>query len=165
MSDTVNYQQTIDAFSKIVIEKWRQRMITAGVGVHPTYTSSRKGYNSFSFRSGNKRIDFSFLQYLHYVDRGVGREVYKGNSGDLGFRPKRQLKKWYYAVFMSQARALERIMNKKFGMQAQVFVSEFWEAARSNTGRTYDSSGMSTKPNALFEARKMELELARQLFG
>lgn len=162
----VNYQQTIDAFSKIVIEKWRTRMLSVGVGVHPTYSSSQKGYNSFNFRSGNKRIDFSFLKYLHYVDRGVGREVYKGNSGNLGFKPKRRKKKWYYAIFMGQARALERIVNQKFGMQTQVFVSEFWQVPDKDLSkRSYDSKGMSTKPNALFEARKQELELARQFFG
>lgn len=162
MSDNLNINVTLDAFSKIVVEKWRQRMLIAGVGVHANYSSTRNLFRSFQFNMMQGRIDFTFLRYGHYVDRGVGGEIFKGNSGDLGFTPKRKAKKWYYAVFMNQARALERIMADKFGIAASIYVSESWESIRMPVAnRSYDSAGNSTRVNPLFEARKQELELLR----
>ena len=39
-----------------------------------------------------EKIEFSFRLYGFFVDMGVGKEVSRGNSGDLGFTPTRKPK-------------------------------------------------------------------------
>lgn len=157
MAENLDIKVTLDAFSKIVVEKWRLRMLNVNVGSDPRSTKAL--FNSFRYQVRGGQIDFTYLKYGHYVDRGVGREIYIGNPGDLGFTPKRKPKKWYYGIFMSQARALERIMADKFAIATQVYITETWEVPWLPVAqRSYDAQGNSTRANWVFEARKQELE-------
>lgn len=64
-----------------------------------------------------RRIEFSFLEYGLYVDRGTGREIPRGNSGDIGFTPKRQPRPWYskklYASLMNLLQDLPTITGEE----------------------------------------------------
>lgn len=148
MADNLDLKVSLEAFSKIIIEKWQLRMIKAGVGTDKR--STKKLFQSFSFNLQQGKIDFTYLKRGHYVDRGAGREVSKGNSGNLGFTPRRKAKKWFYAVFMSQARALERIMSEKFGIATSIYINESWKQEPA-----------SKTVNKLAETRRQELELMR----
>lgn len=59
---------------------------------------------------GTAVITHFFNFYGIYVDKGTGKEIAKGNSGDLGFTPERQPKPWFNKKFYYYTRKLaERI--------------------------------------------------------
>lgn len=147
MAENLDPRVTLDAFIKITISKWRMRLFKLGA------SRTMKLMRSFTYTISPGRIDAEFNLYGHYVDRGAGRGKSKASGS-------RQAKKWYYAIFMSQARALERIMAEKFALSVQIYVMESWE--QQNQVMVMDGrQNQKQSTNVLFETRKQEFELLR----
>lgn len=64
------------------------------------------------------RIEFFYKLYGEFVNQGVGKEIALGNSGDLGFTPTRQAKRWYSPVFFREVQKLHEIIAHAAGQQA-----------------------------------------------
>ena len=62
-------------------------------------------------------IEFKFLQYGIYVDSGTGREIERGNLGDLGFTPRRKAKEWYYRKYYASRMVLNETMFAFYGQE------------------------------------------------
>ena len=63
-------------------------------------------------------IQFSFNQYGHYVQRGVGREVPRGNGGDIGRAKVRRRKEWYQPKYAGSVHNIREFFAKSFSLQA-----------------------------------------------
>lgn len=112
----VDKESMIDAWAKIVVEKWHDKVQL--LNIHDT----DQLYNSLTdtmIDAGNNgdKIEFLVLLYGIFVDMGVGREMSKGNSGDLGFTPDRQPKPWYSSVFFKQVYILGKLLKERYGRE------------------------------------------------
>lgn len=78
-------------------------------------------------------IEFKFLQYGVYVDNGTGREISRGNGGDLGFTPKRKPKEWYYRKYYGSRMVLN---EAEFAFYGQAYNGMMVQALDSLFGFT-----------------------------
>ena len=110
----VDINATLEAWADIVIKIWREKIID--LKVIDTHSLFESLLDEMLRNAGEdiSRIDFSFRLYGVYVDMGVGKEIEKGNAGDLGFTPTRQPKEWYSKKFYGQIMKLREILVEKY---------------------------------------------------
>lgn len=106
---------TIDAWADIVLKIWKEKM--ESLEIHDTGALEQSLLYELIRNSGTdvEKIAFSFKLYGKFVDMGVGREIKKGNSGDLGFTPKRKAKEWHSGTLYRQILKLRKILKQKYG--------------------------------------------------
>ena len=118
MSDNQNISLTVEAWAKIVIERWELEMARAGV------RGTGKLLNSFMYTihsqaNGNPElIQFAFNYYGKFVDMGVGRGV----TLDTAETTKRKPKPWYSKVFWSQFQKLKELMVEKYQIKSTMSI-------------------------------------------
>lgn len=112
---TVDINQTISAWADIVLEKWHNKLTELKV-YDQGYLYDSLLYDLLRNAGEDiQKIEFSFKLYGIYVDMGVGREIHKGNSGDLGFTPARQPKEWFSKKFYGQVMKLKELLIDRYG--------------------------------------------------
>lgn len=111
----INKEETFHAWADITLKIWHERLTELKVwDTGALYDSLR----NMLFTSAGKdvdKIEFSFNLYGIFVDMGTGREIFRGNEGDLGFTPVRKRKEWYSRIFYREVMRLREIMIEKFG--------------------------------------------------
>ncbi|MCX6250012.1 MAG: hypothetical protein NTX61_04595 [Bacteroidetes bacterium] len=128
-------REIAEAWAKITIQLWRKNMSRMKIAQN----SSGDLYRSFKFKviaasGGNvDRIEFAFNYYGKFLDMGVGkgtklgdRPVSKGSRvlADKMLGGVRKPKKWYSRTFYGEAHRLFEILQKEYGRQVQVVISE-----------------------------------------
>jgi len=110
MADNANLSLTVEAWAKIVVERWENKIVR--LRIH----HSGNLYKSFAvhvFTQANgdpDKIEFAFNYYGKFVDMGVGRS---------GTRKK---KPWYSKVFFGQVKQLGVILRSKYEYKAQLTI-------------------------------------------
>lgn len=112
---TVIDAHTIIEWARIVHEIWEDRIIRKRVKDTQALYKSLEHHVNIHADGNADRVDFFFLLYGTYVDMGVGRGYKRGNSGDLGFAPKREKKLWYSGAWYGQTKKLAEILNSTMG--------------------------------------------------
>lgn len=110
-----NKRETIAAWADITLKIWREKITE--LKVYETGALYESLQNTLMGMAGNDvdKIEFSFKLYGIFVDMGVGREIARGNDGDLGFTPERKRKEWYSRIFYREVMKLREILVEKFG--------------------------------------------------
>ena len=107
----------IKAWAHTMVNIWTEKILSYGAyDTGDLYESVRllpmTGEKDF------KAIEHIFNRYGIYVDQGSGKEMKKGNSGDLGFTPEREPKPWfsgrYYYYVKKLAEKLAVINGRDF---------------------------------------------------
>ena len=107
--ELIRYQEQ---WTQNMTRYWKERMDKLRVN----RTFALRGSLEGVLHTGNpSTIEFRFLQYGIYVDSGTGKEISRGNMGDLGFRPKRKAKEWYYRKYYASRMVLNEEMAKYYG--------------------------------------------------
>lgn len=118
MSDNQNISLTVEAWAKIVIERWELQMARAGV------RGTGKLLNSFMYTihsqaNGNPElIQFAFNYYGKFVDMGVGRGVTLETVETTNRKPK----PWYSKVFWGQFQKLKELMVEKYQIKSTMSI-------------------------------------------
>lgn len=127
---TIN-PETFEAWAKIVIEIWKNRMMKYEVRNTGSLFISLAKHVEKHAGGDVQKIDFFYNQYGIYVDMGVGREFKQGNTGDVGREygmtsPKRRAKPWYSTAFYAQVKRLTEIITEKYGKEAAQMIVGFY---------------------------------------
>lgn len=112
---TFSNEETIRAWAEITLKIWRAKITE--LKIYETGELYESFLNDLTVSAGNDvgKVEFSFKLYGIFVDMGVGREISKGNSGDLGFTPVRKRKEWYSRIFYREVMILKDILKEKYG--------------------------------------------------
>lgn len=117
-------QKYVNAFNATMIEIWKEQIVKLGVIDTGALFRSLSADN-VKHDGEYMMVEFAqkFLDYGLFVNYGTGREVYRGNPGDIG-RPKvRVARDWfsrkYYASFMN----LREFYADNTGQQAAEIIS------------------------------------------
>lgn len=119
MSETgYSNEATIKAWADIVIQKWKNKIVD--LQVWDTGALYRSLLFNLIMGAGDnvERIEFSFALYGVFVDAGHGREISKGNPGDLGFTPDRKPKLWYSRILWAETKNLSEILTDRYSEAA-----------------------------------------------
>lgn len=112
---TYSNEETIRAWADITLKIWRAKITE--LKIYDTGSLYTSLLNTLTIAAGNdvQKVEFTFKLYGVFVDMGVGREISKGNGGDLGFTPIRKRKEWYSRVFYREVMKLKEILIEKYG--------------------------------------------------
>lgn len=111
---TIDINDTIAAWADIVIEKWHAKITELKVYDKGNLDDSLMQDLLVNSGVDIDKIEFTFKLYGIFVDMGVGKEISKGNSGDLGFTPERKAKEWFSRKYYGQIMKLREILMEKY---------------------------------------------------
>ncbi len=113
-SGVVDINETISAWADIVIKIWHEKITELKVYYKGFLAESLLRELLVNAGKDIDKIEFSFKLYGIFVDMGVGKEIYVGNSGDLGFTPTRKPKEWYSRKYYGQVMKLREILIERY---------------------------------------------------
>jgi hypothetical protein len=120
-------EKFISAFNDTMVKIWKERITLLGVIRTGTLLNSVVGVKC-NADGQFLRVDISqsFRTYGLWVDYGVGKEVYRGNPGDIGRDKVRQKKRWfsfpYYRSVMNLKEFMTENLAKEFcGIASDIF--------------------------------------------
>lgn len=117
----------VEGWSKMMIKIWEERLDMLDVGITGNLYRTLSEAN-FHAQDPVFEVTHSFPYYGIYVDRGTGREIAKGNPGDLGFTPIREPKRWYSVKHYASVKKLQEYMAESFGKEAVTMIKEQLES-------------------------------------
>ncbi len=118
-------EKFVSAFNETMLKIWKEQMILLDVIDTGALLASPK---SLPLRADGRFMELglsqSFLEYGLWQNFGTGKEIPRGNNGDIGRERKRKKKPWfsrkYYASVMNLRDFLADNMAKEFvGVVAQ----------------------------------------------
>lgn len=116
-----------------VIKRWLKEMETQGITDAKKLSNHFERY-VFNASGGNHtKIEFMYLDYLRYLDVGVGRgEKYKRVKHDPVFYSgvkyprtegfKYQVKPWFLPILRQRTYSLQKILERKFFEYAETII-------------------------------------------
>ncbi|MDR2064446.1 MAG: hypothetical protein LBP85_01855 [Prevotellaceae bacterium] len=113
-----NQYETLEAWAKIVIERWEHKISNMDVISEGELLRSFQAHVTADSNGNAEKITFTFAYYGRFAELGVGKGV------KAGMESARKKKPWYTKVFFGQVNALARIMAEKYGQQAALAVVE-----------------------------------------
>lgn len=122
----INNDKWLDGWGQMLVDIWREK-----IGRLRVYDTGNL-YNSvvlmnFVVGDATYHADFTFPVYGIYVDKGTGREISRGNSGDLGFTPTRMPQPWYSPKFYASFMRLKEFMEVSYSNEALILIRESLE--------------------------------------
>ena len=124
-------ERYVRAFNETMLKIWKEQMTLLGVIDTGRLLASPK---SLLLRADGRFLELglsqSFLEYGLWQNFGTGKEIPRGNHGDIGRERKRKKKPWfsrkYYASVMNLRDFLAENSAKEFvGVVAQALDDKF----------------------------------------
>ncbi len=110
----VDINATLGAWASIVIQKFHAKITELKIYDKGNLDHSLMQELLVNAGVDIDKIEFSFKLYGIFVDMGVGKEISKRNSGDLGYTPTRQPKEWFSKKYYGQVMKLREILIEKY---------------------------------------------------
>lgn len=128
-------KQTLQAWADVTIQMWEEKVLMLDVWDEGFLYKSFVNHVLAQSSGDVQRIDYVFKLYGIYSDMGVGREVSRGNSGDLeeyayfnygsmSHQLKRKAKPWYSSIFYREMKKLSEYLAVNYGVAATVAMVE-----------------------------------------
>lgn len=120
----------VQAFNATMIQIWKERIQLLGVIDTGQLLSSLNGLQVVENSEG-KFLDFSlsqeFREYGIWQDKGVGKETYRGNDGDIGRDKVRKARPWFYPKYYASVLNLRDFISDNVGLDALNIISNALE--------------------------------------
>lgn len=113
-------RQYAEAFDYTMIRIWRDRLRKLRVKRSgELYDSVARNFRMIADSEATSlRFAFGFRLYGIFVERGTGRETFRGNNGDIG-RPKvRRARPWMSRKYMRSVLNIRDFMAESLAMEA-----------------------------------------------
>jgi len=118
-------EKYISAFNATMINIWKEQITLLGVIdtqrlLHSPIAIAADADGKFS----EVRLSQAFLEYGLWQDYGAGREVPRGNSGDLGKPKVRKARHWFSRKYYMSVMNIKEFMADSLGKQFQGIISD-----------------------------------------
>lgn len=130
-------EKYINAFNNTMVEIWKEKIILLGVIDTGQLLESPVGIRcDKDDRITTITLCQEFLEYGLWQDYGTGREVPRGNPGDIGHAKVRQKRPWFSRKFYASFMNLKEFMADSIGREFLGMVSDALDAdkMRRNSG-------------------------------
>lgn len=109
-------EKYVSAFNETMLRIWREQMTLLGVIDTGRLLASPK---SLPVRADGRFIEVglsqAFLEYGLWQDFGTGKEIPRGNHGDIGREKKRKAKKWFSRKYYASVMNIRDFMAESVG--------------------------------------------------
>lgn len=138
-----------------ILKEWAENVITRwgkemeSQGITDAKTLEKTFHKDVINASGGDqaRIEFMYLDYLRYLDLGVGRgekyvkekhnpTFYSGEKYPTTSGYKWQVKPWFLPILKQRVYSLARILERKYGEYAQLIILKNIDLGQSETSNT-----------------------------
>lgn len=131
-------EKYINAFNDTMVKIWKEQIILLGVIDTGQLLESPIGIRC----DKNDKITAitlsqSFLEYGLWQNYGTGREVPRGNPGDIGRAKVRQKRPWFSHKFYASFMNLKEFMADSIGRQFVGMVSDALDADKMRRNSNY----------------------------
>ena len=111
-----NLDETLLAWADITLRILLENLTKFNFSDDVGHLKKSLRFKIFKEANGDRgKVEFFFNTYGRFVDMGVGKEYYKGNSGDVGFIHKqRRAKEWLYISWFFQVHRFKAILMEKY---------------------------------------------------
>lgn len=116
MAENTDLGITVDAWAKIVIERWEQKIMNMGIRKTGRLLNSFQHFINTQAGGNPDKIVFAFEYYGKFVDMGVGRGV----KLEAVESSTRRAKPWYSKTFWSQFEKLKELMVQKYQVKGMM---------------------------------------------
>ena len=115
----------VAAFNDTMIKIWQEQITLLGVIDTGQLLRSPVGVRSTADgKVSEVHLSQAFLEYGLWQDYGTGKEVPRGNSGDLGKPKVRKARHWFSRKYYMSVMNIKEFMADSLGRQFQGIISE-----------------------------------------
>ena len=109
-------QKFVETFNKTMIQIWKEQITLLDVIDTGRLLNSPISYPvTADGRFLEVSLSQAFLEYGLWQDYGTGKEVPRGNPGDIGRYKKRKAKKWFSLKYYSSVMNLRDFLAESIG--------------------------------------------------
>lgn len=109
-------EKYVKAFNDTMIKIWQEQITLLDVIDTGRLLNSPISYPvQADGRFFEVSLSQAFLEYGLWQDYGTGKEVYRGNTGDIGITKKRKRKPWFSNKYYSSVMNLKDFMAESVG--------------------------------------------------
>lgn len=130
----INYEQ----WAEVVIDRFQDNINRKDIGFTGDLFDSFEHNVNTSANGNVSLVSFMFNFYGRFVDMGVGRDTPIGNSGDLGYTPRKR-KEWFGRQLWFEVQKLSEVLARIYGKQAALTIIRKIEAPKDAKGAYYRS--------------------------
>ncbi len=109
-------EKFVNAFNDTMLHIWREQITLLGVIDSGRLLASPK---ALPVRADGRFIEVglsqTFLEYGLWQDFGTGKEIPRGNHGDIGREKKRKAKKWFSRKYYASVMRINEFMSENLG--------------------------------------------------
>ena len=111
-------QRYVEAWNKTMVEIWKDNILKLDVfDTGALYNSIIEMPIQADGRFFQISLSHEFLEYGLWQDYGTGREVARGNSGDIGRDKVRERRRWFSGKYYSSCLNLRDFMADNVGQE------------------------------------------------
>jgi len=115
----------VSAFNDTMIQIWKEQITLLGVIDTGRLLSSPVAVRtSADGKISEVHLSQAFLEYGLWQDYGTGKEVPRGNSGDLGKPKVRKERHWFSRKYYMSVMNIKEFMSDSLGKQFMGIVAE-----------------------------------------
>ena len=123
----------VRAFNDTMIKIWKEQITLLNVIdtqqlLHSPIAVGMNADGKFS----EVRLSQAFLEYGLWQDYGTGKEVPRGNSGDLGKPKVRKERHWFSRKYYMSVMNIKEFMGDSLGRQFQGIISDALDQKKFN---------------------------------
>ena len=118
-------EKYVSAFNSTMINIWKEQITLLGViDTQRLLRSPIAIAVDADGKFSEVRLSQAFLEYGLWQDYGTGREVPRGNSGDLGKPKVRKARHWFSRKYYMSVMNIKEFMADSLGKQFQGIISD-----------------------------------------
>ncbi len=115
----------VAAFNTTMIKIWQEQITLLGViDTGRLLRSPIAVRSSTDGKVSEVHLSQAFLEYGLWQDYGTGKEVPRGNSGDLGHAKVRKARHWFSRKYYMSVMNIKEFMADSLGQQFQGIIAE-----------------------------------------
>ena len=124
-------QKYVMAFNDTMIKIWKEQItlldvIDTGRLLNSPISVRTQADGKFS----EVQLSQAFLEYGIWQDYGTGKEVPRGNPGDIGRDKKRQKKPWFSHKYYASVMNIKDFMADSLGRQFQGIIADALDSSK-----------------------------------
>lgn len=124
-------QKYVMAWNETMIKIWKEQItlldvIDTGRLLNSPISVRTQADGKFS----EVQLSQAFLEYGLWQDYGTGKEVARGNPGDIGRNKKRQRKPWFSYKYYASVMNIKDFMADSLGRQFQGIIADALDSSK-----------------------------------
>lgn len=124
-------QKYVMAFNDTMIKIWKEQITLLGVIdtgrlLNSTVEIRTQADGKFS----EVQLSQAFLEYGLWQDYGTGKEVARGNGGDIGRTRKRKKRPWFSRKYYASVMNIKDFMADSLGRQFQGIIADALDSSK-----------------------------------